>query len=468
MPVDQTYFKSPTESEPEYNTRIATYNADKAKTEPAVISSSSVDEEIAANKDKLAAVSKKGMTAGADGSMQYADGSVAGAPEGSTYNESTGKYEYSGKTYSAAEFYDPNNQDADFEAVHKLFEPLKAATDASTLSAINAIHSQFNSLRSSQEEANQQEVESSTAALLHAGGRYTPQAMNGRILAETSYGLRQIQNLDDQENAALAKAKAAQDTEDYKLMSDMLDIAEGIRKDKQTKADNLMTKVSEANQKIAEAKYQASRDTAIADIVSQGIHDTSQILDILNSYEDGTDTGGNFTADEVSKVLKALTVDGDPDKLPADIKTFNYIRDNFGLPDEIAKLPPNEQYFAYLRSIKSSSGGGFTLSKGQTRYDENGDPITSRAGEGDEEVPTWEGYLDAAKKSAGVSYFPTPDEELLKQQYEGDFPGGKAPTKFSDTETRKLEQAGLLHAPRKEQLDFLYNKNTDLAAPDFG
>lgn len=465
------YFKSPLETSDQYTARTDQYlkerNPTEVKTEPAVISASSVDQEVAQNKEKLASMAKKGTSIGTDGAMKLADGSVAGAPEGSTFNETSGKYEYGGKTYSAAEFYDGNNTDEDYNAVQKIFEPLKASTDAATLSTINAIHSQFNAYRSAQEDANQSAEKSGATALMRAGGRYAPMNTSGQMLAQTSFGLRQLQTLDDKENAAIGAAKAAQETQDYKIMADSLSMAEGIRKEKQSKAQEVLKKVTDANQKIAEQKYQSSRDSAIADLVAQGIHDPSQMLNLLNTYEDGSDTGGDFTSDEVAKALKNLTVDGDPKNLAADLQTFNYLRDHIGLPEEIAKLPPAEQYFAYLQSIKGSTGG-FSLSPGEARYDGSGKLIAARAPKPDpNEAPSWDEYLTAAKKAAGVSYFPNPDEDMLKKQYEADFPNGKVPTKFSDAETRRLEQAGLLDSSRPEQLDFLYKKQDDLSMPTF-
>lgn len=72
---------------------------------------------------------------------------------------------------------------------------------------------------------------------------------------------------------------------------------------------------------------------------------------------------------------------------------------------------------------------------------------------------TWEEYLAAAQEELNMSV--APDSQVyaeLKAQYEKDFGATTTSKKFTDTELKKLEQAGLLNASRQEQLDFLYGE----------
>lgn len=433
----------------------------KPASEPAVISSTQIDDHITETKGKLADLAKKGTSVGSDGNAYYADNSMVPAPQDSTYNDTTGQYEYEGKKYGAKDFYE-DDPDGDFAAVQKLFAPLKAGLDANTLATVNGIHSQFDALRAEQKEYNQKSEQARSQALLLGGAsRYAPLSATSTMTAQVSYGLKQIQDLNERENSAIAKAQQAQQEGDMKLMSQSFSMAEGIRKEKQAAATKVAEQIRTANQKLREQNLQSSRDSAIADLVSQGISDPAQVLNYLNYHEDGTKVG-DFTADEVSKVMKALTVDGDTKNLPADLKAFSYLRDNGMLPEDIANMDPKEQYFGYLTALKGASNSGdFTLGTNQVRYDSKGNVLargpTAKTKE-DDTAPSWDEYKAAATKIMGSNYLMAADEDALRQQYSEDYPGGKKPSKFTDPELRKLEQAGLTDAPRKEQLDFLYKK----------
>lgn len=426
--------------------------------EPAVISSSTISDKIIPDaQKKLADMSQTGSKIGPDGNQYHADGSLAAAPAGSTYDEASGTYKATdGKTYGAAEFYGTTGgpQDQDWQAVQAQFAPLKAQLDAATLSTVNAIHGQFDALRAQQAQFNTASQSARQRVLLQSGtSRYAPLDAAGITLAQTSYGLQQIANLNAQENTAISNANQAAADNNMKLMTQELSTAEDIRKQKQTEAQKISDQISTANQKLSDMKLQASRDSAIADIALQGIHDPAQILKSLNEHGDGTATGNNFTASEISTALKNMTVAGtDPKDISTDLSTFNYIKEHMGLPKDIASLPPEDQYFAYLQAIK-----------GTTKT------TAASAGGTGSGVPTWEEYKAAAQTASGVNYFMAPEEAQLREQYDakyGQYEGGAKPEKFTSTELKKLEQGGLLNATRQKQLDYLYNKNTSTATAD--
>jgi len=99
---------------------------------------------------------------------------------------------------------------------------------------------------------------------------------------------------------------------------------------------------------------QATRDTAIADLMNQGITDPKTILDLLN-FDEGGNLIGNFTAEEVSKTLKSLAPEDDLDKLSGATRNFYILKGRGELPGNIASLPENQQLFAYLRAEKAAS-----------------------------------------------------------------------------------------------------------------
>lgn len=442
----------------------------EAPSEPAVISSSTIDDLIATGKTKLNDLSQKGTTVGGDGIGYYANGDVIpDEPD-----------EDSGKKYSISEFYgqDDGTPDENYLAIQSMFAPLKAALDENTLSQVNVIQQQFESLRKQQLEFNRRaETARSRSLLLGGSSRYAPLAASGTMLAQTEYGLQQIQDLNAKEDMAIAQAKAAQADGNMRLMMSALDMAETTRKEKQASAAKVMETIQKANDKMREARYQASRDEAIAGLVTQGITDPEQMINLLNKYEDGTSTGGDFTAEEIADTLKSFTVaEKKAEDLPADLQTFEYIRDNYGLPDEIAALDPEQQFFAYLAAVKKAETAPKTTGTGGLGYTPTElkklravgiDPTNIKAADaylynkGNEvEVPTFEEYLDSAERARKMSFGPEAKAELKKQYDEeyGQYEEGLKPQPFTPTELKKLEAAGLLNATRKEQLAFLYKK----------
>ena len=76
---------------------------------------------------------------------------------------------------------------------------------------------------------------------------------------------------------------------------------DGIRADKQAATQALATKMQTASDQAVQAK----RDSAVANLVAQGVTDPTQLLETLNTDANGNITG-DFTADEISKTLAAI------------------------------------------------------------------------------------------------------------------------------------------------------------------
>jgi hypothetical protein len=82
-------------------------------------------------------------------------------------------------------------------------------------------------------------------------------------------------------------------------------------------------KKEKENKDLQAPLIQSSRDSAVADLITQGITDPTQMMDLLNFTEDGLPTGGGFTAEEVSKAIGYLIPKTkEPANLGADYNTF--------------------------------------------------------------------------------------------------------------------------------------------------
>lgn len=356
--IDTTYFKLPSESVDQYNTRIASYNASKqninAPSEPAVISSSSVDDEISGAQAKLGTMSQKGTTVDGNGNAYYADGSmVPPAPDGAVYNPDTQQYEPADKSSNdVSDFYgdgtSQNPGSADYQAVMKMFAPIMASTDANTVTQIASIKDQYQQLFAQQQQIDDQAARTSNNALLNSGvSRYAPISALGLIHTTMSLGLSNISNLESKEDAAIASAQQAQSDGDYKTMTDALTMAENVRQAKQTAAAALSDKISTANQALFTQRQQTMKDNAIATLVQQGITDPSEILTNLQS------AGVDATSADVSGTLKNIAdaLDTTTANLTGDTKNFVALKQANQLPSDIAALPAGQQLAAYIEMV---------------------------------------------------------------------------------------------------------------------
>lgn len=326
--------------------------------EPAILSSDGAAQTITDGQTKLAGLANKGTTIGTNGSATYADGSAVPAPAGAVYNPDSGQYEAAdGKTYSVAEFYgDEANgvvPDDEYAAVEKLFAPLKANLDASTLSSVNTIQQQYELLKSQQQQANASAEASSNRSLMLGGTRrYAPLDASGIALAKTTDGLNAIAALDAKENAAISTAQQAQQSGDMNLMLDQIKQAEDIRTQKQSTAATVTDAISKANDALATQRQQQQIDNAVASALSSGTTDSAQILSKL------TGAGLSVTSDQVATSLKnfaATTGAADIKGLTGDVGNFYTLKATPGaLPSSILALPPDQQLAAYIKMVNQA------------------------------------------------------------------------------------------------------------------
>lgn len=402
--------------------------------EPAVLSSNSINELNANNVTKMGTLSQKGTTVGIDGKMYYSDGSLVPAPLGAEYNGSG--WSAGGQTYAAPpQYLDNADNNPDIANANRIISSMKGSLDANTFQQIQSIEQQYDSLRSQQAEYNHQ-AEQSRAVSLQVGGtsRYAPLDAAGTTLAQATYGLKKIQEIDASENAALASAAAAHQQGDMNLMDKALTEVERLRQEKQQAAQTVATQLQAANQKMQDQVTQATRDNAIANLVQQGVSAPADILSLLNEH------GGNYTAGEVDKVLKILTPDQSLSGLDADYRTFRQLQKD--APDTVQGMT----YYDYLAAVANAKK---TAAAGSGSGGGSGD------GGGTALPPvTWQQFLDSwqAQNKADVQ----PGSSLwtdLQNQYSKLY--SISTGKLTPTEKSNLERAGLSGAEGASQSYFL-------------
>ena len=135
--------------------------------------------------------------------------------------------------------------------------------------------------------------------LQYGGGNYGTVA--GVITGIEREGVSKVQDLMNQKNAALADAQQAYRTNKWNEYVQLINIADKKYSQVADSIKVLNTATMEKTKKDEEQRIRSSRDSAITDLMSQGLMDPTQILNLLNSNGQG-----NFTFDEINKITKEM------------------------------------------------------------------------------------------------------------------------------------------------------------------
>lgn len=263
--------------------------------EPTVLASGNIEDTVIPNNnDNLAAMSVKGGSTDGEGLLLNADGTYAQAPSGAVQNED-GSYTANGQTYGVG-------PDSTADPIMGMISSMKASLDASTATQISSIGSQYAQLRQLQQSINTTNSNGLSSSLLARGSTQgTPYDSAGIMGIALTQGLNLISKLDSDENAAVASAKAAQQSGDMSLMDKAITEAQNVRDEKQKAAQTLSANLSKATTAALKTKTDAQISSAVSDLYGQGVTDPSAILKAL------TDAGLSVTASDVASNLKALT-----------------------------------------------------------------------------------------------------------------------------------------------------------------
>lgn len=345
-------------------------------TSSTVLSNANVIENtIPTNNSKLDALSTKGTTIGADGMERYSDGNLVTktvqSPAGNTYTldnngqivagPTDGDYTV-GENISTYKPTDTTTPDDDYAKEMDLLDQMKTTLDANSKAAIDNIQQKYEIRKQQQEDINKrQEAGVNSSLLLDSTGssRYAQISSGSIISTEERYGIQQLQELDSEENDALTAARTAQSNGDFQIMEKQLNLADEKRKEKLDAATKLNDTIAATNKKLKDQAIQSTRDSAIANLVGQGVTDPATLLDYLNKDNDGN-VVGDFTADEISNTLKNIAkvngFGGDTDKLSSNLRDYFILKQNNTLPSSITSLPEGDQLKAWLNYIKPTKG----------------------------------------------------------------------------------------------------------------
>lgn len=181
------------------------------------------------------------------------------------------------------------------DAQMQLLKQMEQTSDMASREAIRAIRSDFEERRAQQEDLNASATNQIRQALLTAGGenggssRYAPLSSTGLLTAQESYGIKQLATLDKQERMAIAEARAAQQSNNYQLLQEKLNLVDSIREQK-----------AGAMGEMRGSMDQAQRDGAVAELIAGGMTNPIELLRTLNAQ------GGDYTIEEITGSLSNL------------------------------------------------------------------------------------------------------------------------------------------------------------------
>lgn len=239
--------------------------------------------------------------------------------------------------------------EADEREINNAFDTQSVLMDASNAGLIKSIKSIYDDRITEQKSFNARSVQSS-ARILGGLGRYAPNSVKGVLNMAEKAGLDKIKTIANEESGLLAQADQALQDKKYQLFVAKRSELTAKRKDRQTETQKLLDEATKIQKEQRDRVIQSSRDSAIANLMGQGITDPKQILNYLNHDDRGKPTG-DFTAKDVADFVKSVSPDGNVKNLSTDAKEFFTLKDLGGkaLPASITSLPEGEQLMAYIK-----------------------------------------------------------------------------------------------------------------------
>lgn len=214
--------------------------------------------------------------------------------------------------------------------------------DPALTSLLAGITSQWDTRITQMEGINKSRNAAINTTGIRLGSRYTGGAggvFGGIISEEERQGVDRIAQLQNEKQQALAEAKTAYDNNQWTKYAKLVDLAQSTYDDQLAAVTALnkasaeqATKLQEQEQKTKDAARLSSIGVAVSDLMKQGVTNPGDLLQYINTHEDGSNTGANLTTKELGEMLTTLNTENPM------IKTFSDIAKSAkqnGAPPEV-------------------------------------------------------------------------------------------------------------------------------------
>jgi hypothetical protein len=263
---------------------------------------------------------------------------------------------------------DAQEADARLKAQMDEFNNWTADMDPAFQSIASGISAQFESLRVQARKTNESRARAYETLGMRGGtsefAGSVQMSIEGGELDQANARLAEITR---QEQVAIAAAREAYTTGKWTNFNKQIDLLEKQREEKMALLKDYNDKLATQMNDLREKEIQSTRDSAIANLMQQGITDPLEMIDYLNFTQDGQKVG-DFTIKEVTDSLTSLSkvTNTSVDKLTGDSRNFFALKAiPNALPSSITSLPESQQLGAYLQWNKDMIDGKTTTPTGK-------------------------------------------------------------------------------------------------------
>lgn len=234
---------------------------------------------------------------------QLADGSNPPSwmsPDKTTTNATTGNSQIDTATGEL------DQDKATLAAAQDKLTNFDVSQDPRLQSILSGISSTWDARISDMEQINKSREANVNTTNIRLGSRYTGGAggVAGSILSdEERQGISRVGELQASKQQALTEAQSAFENQEWTRYAKLVDVAQKNYSDQLDAVSALNKAAQDQSQKLNDQARIGSLSTAVAGLMKQGVTDPKDILDYINSYQDGTDTGANLSATELKSMM---------------------------------------------------------------------------------------------------------------------------------------------------------------------
>lgn len=195
--------------------------------------------------------------------------------------------------------------DASEKYLRDTLDPIRSQLEQSKRAQIDSIYAQFNVARTQLIESNRRQTNAQQTLSIRRGGQYSPTMMAAQVEAVVQQGVQRVNELNAQEQAAIAKVNSAYNESSLSLAMKEYDGLADIRKEKDKALADMNKALAEANKKMVDENKKMNNQVLIHDAMAQGSDTVAKIYESL---------GGKVVTDEIKNYFDDITPKESPDK----------------------------------------------------------------------------------------------------------------------------------------------------------
>lgn len=269
--------------------------------------------------------------------------------------DTTGAFDEAGNAIGGTRKPSAADQETEdyYSEVRSLIDSMKTTLDARTKRYLDSIESKYSVLKARREQINKAaEASVAQSLLMGSSSRYAQISSAGIERQRNTASLRAIAELEAQEQSLINEALTAQENGDYKLLESTLELTKQKREEKVAAVKKVDEELKKQSDELKKVERESQIGDAVYNIFAGGVINTPDIYAKLRNQ------GISATPKEVDDIAKIFTIKEENEKdLKNDYGLFSYFKENNKLPENVVKMPENEQYLGWLNIQKMANSG---------------------------------------------------------------------------------------------------------------